>query len=215
MITLVHFAISLLGSSFKTGGVTRLAKSAFLFARFGVGGSCTPCIFRRCGTELKTYKDWTIILPNNVKELKMRIKGVHHIAINVADMKQSLKFYQDILDMKSLFDPQEGSGSDLEKAVKLPGAKLLFAMLQCGEDCVELIQYLNPLGRPYDRRNCDTGNTHLAFRVADIDEAYIELKAKGVKFNGPPVKIGAGPLKGRAFTYFTDPDGVTLEIFQE
>ena len=147
--------------------------------------------------------------------LKTSIEGVHHIAINVKDMKESLKFYQDILGMKPLFEPQESSGSDLERAVKLPGAKLLFVMLKCGEDCVELIHYLNPRGSQYDRKNCDTGNTHLAFRVGNIDESYAELMKKDVKFNGPPVRITTGPLKGRAFTYFTDPNGVTLEIFQD
>jgi glyoxylase I family protein len=159
--------------------------------------------------------DGKTILQPRCSLLGTSIKGVHHIAINVTDMKKSLKFYKDALGMKPLFEPQEGSGSDLEKAVKIPGAKLLFVMLQCGEDCVELIQYLNPRGSPYDRRNCDVGNTHLAFRVKNIDESYSELKGKGVRFNGPPVKIAAGPLKGRAFTYFTDPDGVTLEIFQD
>jgi len=97
--------------------------------------------------------DEKVILQPRCCLLKTSIKGVHHIAINVTDMKKSIKFYQDTLGMKPLFEPQEGSGSDLEKAVKLPGAKLLFVMLQCGEDCVELIQYLNPRGSPYDRRN--------------------------------------------------------------
>lgn len=143
------------------------------------------------------------------------LAGVHHIAINVSDIKKLKKFYQEVLGLKLLFPPQEGSGAELEKAVNVPRAKLKYAMLQAGDTCVELIQYLNPIGKPYDRKNCDTGNMHLAFRVSDIDKAYAELKKKGVKFNNPPVKIDSGPLKGCAFAYFTDPDGVTLEIFQE
>lgn len=140
---------------------------------------------------------------------------MHHIAINVSDINKSMRFYQEVLSFKLLFPPQEGSGAELEKAVKVPNVKLKYAMLQTGNACVELIQYLNPIGKPYDRRNCDTGNMHLAFRVPDVDKAYAELKEKGVKFNSPPVKISSGPLKDCAFAYFTDPDGVTLEIFQE
>jgi catechol 2,3-dioxygenase-like lactoylglutathione lyase family enzyme len=143
------------------------------------------------------------------------LAGVHHVAINVCDMDRSLRFYEDTLGFRQLFPPQEGSGEDLERSVKVPSAKLKYAMLQTGNIIVELIQYLNPVGKPYDRRNCDAGNMHLAFRVSDIDEAYAKLKDRGVKFNGPPVKIDSGPLSNCAFAYFTDPDGVTLEIYQE
>jgi len=143
------------------------------------------------------------------------IAGVHHIAINVKDMKKSMRFYREVLGFEPMFPPQEGFGAKLEEAVRVPNAKLKYVMLQAGNTCVELIQYLNPIGKPYDRRNCDTGNMHLAFHVSNIDKAYAELTEKGVKFNGPPVKIDSGPLKGLAFAYFTDPDSVTLEIFQE
>jgi catechol 2,3-dioxygenase-like lactoylglutathione lyase family enzyme len=143
------------------------------------------------------------------------LSGVHHIAVNVSDIDKSIRFYEKILGFKLLFSPQEGSGEELEKAVKVPAAQLKYAMLQTENVVVELIQYLNPIGKPYDRSNCDTGNMHLAFRVSDIDDAYAKLKERGVTFNGPPVKIDSGPLSKCAFAYFTDPDGVTLEIFQE
>ena len=147
--------------------------------------------------------------------MKTSIDGVHHIAINVSEINKSINFYQEVLGLELIFPPQEASGEELEKAVKVPNVKLKFAMLQTGDNVVELLQYVNPVGKPYDRRNCDTGNTHLAFRVSDIDKAYAELEKKGVKFNGPPIRIDSGPLKGCAWAYFTDPDGVTLEIFQE
>lgn len=140
---------------------------------------------------------------------------MHHIAINVSDIEKSIKFYQGVLGFKLHFPPQEASGAELEKAAKVPNAKLKYTMLQTGNTYVELIQYLNPRGKPYDRMNCDTGNLHIAFRVPDIDKAYTELKERGVKFNSPPKNIESGPLKGCAWAYFVDPDGVTLEIFQE
>lgn len=164
---------------------------------------------------MKIYKDDVITLNLRWFLTKNCIKGVHHIAINVTNMEQSLKFYQHVLGLRPLFEPQEGSGSNLEKAIRVSGAKLKYAMLQSGETFVELIQYLSPKGKPYDRKNCDTGNMHLAFCVSNIDETFAELKEKGVKFNAPPMKIDAGALKGKAFAYFTDPDGVTLEIFQD
>ena len=145
----------------------------------------------------------------------MSLTGLHHIAVNVSDIEKSIKFYQEVLGFKLLFPPQESSGAELEKAVKVPDAKLKYAMLQVGNDCIELLQYVEPIGKPYDRMNCDTGNLHIAFRVSDIDKTYAELKEKGVKFNSPPNRINSGPLKGDVFCYFLDPDGVTLEIYQE
>lgn len=88
-------------------------------------------------------------------------------------------------------------------------------MLQVGNDCIELLQYVEPSGKPYDRMNCDTGNLHIAFRVPDIEKTYATLKERGVKFNSPPNNIDSGPLKGDVYCYFLDPDGVTLEIYQD
>jgi hypothetical protein len=76
-------------------------------------------------------------------------------------------------------------------------AKLNCEMLQKGETYTELVQHLNPKSRSYDRKNSDTGNTHVAFCVSDIDKDSVELKQKGVKFNAPPMKIDSGVLKGK------------------
>lgn len=157
----------------------------------------------------------TVLTKSRFHGLVQLLSGIHHIAINVRDIEKSLKFYRETLGLELLFPPEEGSGEELEKAAKVSGAKLKFAMLQAGNTCVELIQYVNPVGRPYDRRNCDTGNMHLAFRVPNAVQAYEELKKRGVRFNSPPVGITSGSLNGKSFAYFTDPDGVTLEIFQE
>ena len=139
---------------------------------------------------------------------------VDHVAVNVTDMEKSLKFYHEVLGLKIIFQT-ERSGSDLDRALNAPGAKLRYSYLQADNTCIGLIQYVNPAGKSYDRKTCDTGIMHLAFRVPDIEKAYAQLKEKGVRFNSSPVKIESGPQKGSVFAFFTDPDGITLEIFQE
>lgn len=139
--------------------------------------------------------------------------GVHHIGIPVSDMERSLKFYQDILGLEFVF-VAEGSGPEISEAVGVPDAHLKFAFLKTGNTIVELLQYLQPEGKPYDRMNCDVGACHVAFEVADIDEAYQRLQAQGINFNAPPLHVEEGPLAGCAFAYFPDPDGVQLEIFE-
>src|SRR6185437_5897159 len=140
--------------------------------------------------------------------------GVQHIGIPVSNLQRSLAFYKDVFGVEPEF-VAEGSGEELSVALGVPDSVLSFAFLRIGPDIVELLEYENPRGKPYDRRNCDVGATHLAFRVEDVDAAYERLIGQGIEFNAPPFRIDEGPLAGCAFAYFTDPDGVQLEIFQE
>jgi catechol 2,3-dioxygenase-like lactoylglutathione lyase family enzyme len=81
---------------------------------------------------------------------------------------------------------------------------------------VELIQYLEPKGRPNDRRTCDNGTMHLCFRVHDIMKVYEDLKAKGIKFHRIPDFIGddGGGLAHYGYVYFRGPDNEVLELIQ-
>jgi lactoylglutathione lyase len=144
-------------------------------------------------------------------------REIHHTALNVTDMDRSLKFYKNILGLEAMFEPQEASGEQFERATEIPGAKIKFTMLKIGggDTFIELIQYVNPQAKPNELKISDTGAPHVAFRVDNIDEAKANLESKGVKFNSDPVRIVAGPLKGRSFVYFKDPDGLTLELFEE
>jgi catechol 2,3-dioxygenase-like lactoylglutathione lyase family enzyme len=51
--------------------------------------------------------------------------------------------------------------------------------------------------------------------VDDIHTEFKRLKALGVKFKAEePIAIEAGVNKGGYTIYFTDPDGITLELLQ-
>lgn len=140
--------------------------------------------------------------------------GVQHIGIPVSSLERSLRFYRDVFGVIPEF-VAEGSGEALSTALGVPDAVLSFAFLRIGSAIIELLEYRNPRGEPFDRRNCDVGATHVAFEVTDIDVAYEELIGKGVAFNAPPFRIDSGPLNGCAFAYFADPDGVQLELFEK
>jgi catechol 2,3-dioxygenase-like lactoylglutathione lyase family enzyme len=95
----------------------------------------------------------------------------------------------------------------------MPGARLKLAFLKSGDHILELFEYLSPKGKPYDRRTCDVGSSHVCFFVADINEAYNTLSAKGVPFKSAPQAIEMGGETHWA-CYMTDPDGITLELYQ-
>ncbi len=77
-----------------------------------------------------------------------------------------------------------------------------------------MIEYVTAGGRPYDRQVNDVGASHIAFQVENIDEVYRRMVDHGVRFTAPPATIPAGPMAGWRWTYFFDPDGVSLEIIQ-
>ncbi len=142
---------------------------------------------------------------------------IDHVAVIVSDLDRSMRFYEDILGLKPLYSPpKESSGEELSKAVNLPDTRMRFVMYEVnhGTTKLEVIQYLSPKGRPNDRRNCDQGVMHLAFKVSNLEKTYSELKSKGVRFNSRPNKVESGPEKGLRWVYFTDPDGVTIELVE-
>jgi catechol 2,3-dioxygenase-like lactoylglutathione lyase family enzyme len=143
------------------------------------------------------------------------IRGVHHTCITVSDLERSIAFYRDLLGLDLIMtEESERSQDDRSKALGVAGAKVKLAILRAGEARVELIEYVTAKGRPYDRKNNDAGAMHIAFQVADIDAVYQRLIDHGVRFTAPPATIPAGPMAGWRWTYFFDPDGVSLEIIQ-
>lgn len=143
------------------------------------------------------------------------IQGVHHSCITVSDLERSIAFYRDLLGLDLVMtEESERSQDDRSKALGVAGAKVKLALLNAGAARVELIQYVTTPGRPYDRKNNDVGAMHIAFQVADIDAVYQRLVDHGVRFTAPPATIPAGPMQGWRWTYFFDPDGVSLEIIQ-
>jgi len=138
---------------------------------------------------------------------------VHHVGITVRDLEESLQWYERVFGVQREF-VAEGSGPDLSRAVGVPDAQLRFAFLRFGSCVVELLCYANDRQETFDRSNADVGSAHVCIDVPDLQQAYEDLRAKGVQFLAPPLPIDDGPLAGCAFAYLKDPDGVTLELFQ-
>jgi catechol 2,3-dioxygenase-like lactoylglutathione lyase family enzyme len=143
------------------------------------------------------------------------IEGVHHTCITVSDLGRSLAFYRDVLGLELVMtEESERSGDDRSDALGVPKAKVKLAILRAGAARLELIEYVTAQGRPYDRNNNDIGTMHIAFQVDNIDATYRRLLDHGVRFTAPPATIPGGPMAGWRWTYFFDPDGVSLEIIQ-
>lgn len=139
--------------------------------------------------------------------------SIHHVGVTVRSLERSLRFYREMLDLEP-FAVMGISGSEISGSVGVPGAELSLAFIRLGETQLELLEYRSPHGRDYSLRNNDVGAAHVCFQVDDIEAAYEKLRAKGVEFTSPPLRVESGEFAGRAIAYFRDPDGVTLELLE-
>jgi catechol 2,3-dioxygenase-like lactoylglutathione lyase family enzyme len=132
-------------------------------------------------------------------------------------MERSLAFYRDLLGLEVVLDT-EMRGEMLEREVGLDGAHLRLVTLGAGSSTpyVELLQYYAPAGAPIppDARPSDVGADHVALLVADIEEAYEALNARGVRFTCPPQEVDAGFFRGHRTAYCFDPDDLIVELWQ-
>ena len=128
----------------------------------------------------------------------MQLNGIHHIAIICSDYPRSKQFYVDILGLTVIREVYR----EPRNSYKLD--------LAIGDTYViELFSFPEPPRRVTGPEAC--GLRHLAFRVSDVAATKLELEANGVTVEA----IRIDECTGAKFTFFRDPDGLPLEIYQQ
>ncbi len=128
----------------------------------------------------------------------MQIKNIHHIAIITDNYPLSKHFYTDLLGFEVIREVyrKERDSYKLDLSVN-------------GKYQIELFSfpdYQERAGYPESK-----GLRHLAFAVANVEEATQELKSKGVKVED----IRIDEFTNKKFTFFNDPNGQPLELYEE
>ena len=83
------------------------------------------------------------------------------------------------------------------------------------EFVLELFEYRNPPSAKRELQNYYVGASHVAFEVENVDEVYEKLQAAGFGAIHPPVDVERDGKKVARGMYALDPDGISVEIFQE
>lgn len=145
------------------------------------------------------------------------MQGLHHTAITVTNLDRSIDFYCNVLGLELVHEPTDTfSGAFVEQALRVPGCAVRIAVVGCGVDRIELLEFAapaSPVERPLPGNAY--GAAHLAFHVNDIEAKKAELEAKGVTFFADIATNEAGSLAGWRWVYFSDPDGIVLELVEE
>ena len=145
----------------------------------------------------------------------MRITGVDHTSFTVSSLDRSLEFYAGLLGFEMLWQ-REITDRYFRDIVGFPNCVVRAAQLRIpgSSHKLELFEYVRPAGWPADIRTNNPGSSHLSLLVDDLAAMHEELKAKGVRFRSPPIRIDAGVNAGGYALYLLDPDGITVELFQ-
>ncbi len=139
---------------------------------------------------------------------------VHHVGFAVADLDKSIAFYEAAFGLE-VVDRCVFSGEELSEVVNVPNATLDYAFMAGDNVILELIEYKEPKGSPFDRRNNDVGTGHICFVVDDLDATYERLLKLGVVFNSPPRSAPLDPpFCGLKYTYCRDINNITIELYQ-
>lgn len=142
------------------------------------------------------------------------IQGVSHTGLTVSDLERSLQFYCGVLGFQVLFRAAR-QPSLMKTLAGDPSGDVDAAFIQAPGYMLELVQFYQPQEGGHVRaRTWDTGATHLAFYVDNLDAVVTTLSAAGGSAWREPLIVNVGPQKGARIIQVRDPDGITLEFMQ-
>ena len=147
----------------------------------------------------------------------MAVTQCHHHGFTVSSIEAALPFYRDLLGLEVVRVSERRDLPSYDVIIGHQNVALRVALLRhpVGEFLLELFEYENPPGRERPLDNTWIGASHVAFEVDDVDALYAAHTAAGYGAVNPPVDVERDGVKvARAF-YALDPDGITVEIFQE
>jgi glyoxylase I family protein len=127
----------------------------------------------------------------------MKISGIHHIAIIASDYARSKRFYTEVLGLEILAEAYRSERDSWKLDLRAADGVQ-----------IELFSFPSPPPRVSRPEAC--GLRHLAFVVVDLDQAVADLGEHSV--SAEPIRVDE--YTGKRFTFFADPDGLPLELYE-
>lgn len=125
------------------------------------------------------------------------VNKIHHIAIICSNYKISKHFYVELLGFKPINEVyrEERDSYKLDLIVN--------NIYQ-----IELFSFPNPRERPsYPEA---AGLRHIAFEVNNIEETVQYLQSNNITVED----VRIDPFTNKKFTFFADPDGLPIEVYE-
>jgi glyoxylase I family protein len=126
------------------------------------------------------------------------LKSIHHAAIICSDYERSRHFYTSILGLEIIAENYREKRNSYKLDLKLPHG---------GQ--IELFSFPKSPARPSFPEAL--GLRHLAFNVDSVESTSNYLVSKGLDVE--PIRVDE--YTNKKFTFFSDPDGLPLEIYEQ
>ena len=127
----------------------------------------------------------------------MNLVGTHHVAVICSNYEISKRFYAEILGLEIVSEVYRQARDSYKLNLRLP-------------DRTEIELFTFPGSPPRPSYPEALGLRHLALAVDDLAAAVAELRAHQVTVEG----IRVDEYTGKKFTFFADPDGLPLELYE-
>jgi glyoxylase I family protein len=127
----------------------------------------------------------------------MKLLGTHHVAIISSNYAISKRFYTEILKLEIVSEVYRDDRDSYKLNLRLPD-----------QTEIELFSFPDSPRRPSYPEAC--GLRHLAFAVDDLEQAVADLRRHEVSVED----IRVDEYTGKRFTFFADPDGLPLELYE-
>jgi glyoxylase I family protein len=125
------------------------------------------------------------------------LEAIHHVALICSDYERSKHFYSHILRLPIIREVWRAERQSWKCDLRLGSAQ------------IELFSFPDPPSRP--SRPEARGLRHLAFKVKCLEPMIAHLESFGISVE--PIRIDEHTQ--RRFTFFSDPDGLPLELYEE
>ncbi|MEY3349820.1 MAG: VOC family protein [Bacteroidota bacterium] len=126
-----------------------------------------------------------------------QLQSVHHIAVICSNYQVSKRFYTEVLGCNIVKETYRAERDSYKLDLAIQDIYT-----------IELFSFPNPPARNSRPESC--GLRHLAFSVKDIEASIAALAAHGVSCE--PIRIDE--ITNKKFTFFSDPDGLPLELYE-
>jgi glyoxylase I family protein len=125
------------------------------------------------------------------------IRSFHHVAIIASDYQRSKYFYTEILGLPIINEHYRAERNSYKLDLRVTDAEQ-----------IELFSFPDPPKRV--SRPEAAGLRHLAFSVDRLEPLMERLTAHDI----PCESIRIDEITGKRFTFFFDPDGLPLELYE-
>lgn len=126
------------------------------------------------------------------------LQQVHHIAVICSNYTVSKQFYTEVLGFTVVKETYRAERDSYKLDLALNGNYI-----------IELFSFPVVPPRPSQPEAC--GLRHLAFAVTQLEAAIAFLHSKNIATEA----IRTDALTGKRFTFFCDPDGLPLELYEQ